>query len=283
MQMLIAKQMIPEELNFEQRLFNFNKYLKNFKEGTYYRLDTIAMKFYQMNYGDKDLEAIEVNNEEMTALIKQTTWDNIYKKGMNPVRKWMKENQQEILSDLNNRLFKETEEKYAEGNISKWEMDSLSFYYHEHELANLKTQVYDIDDYEKIEEEEIDRQFTTTTGDEITLFKIHRIAGTVTDKNKTKDMITLLTTSGVVTVKVWKNQFTAWDKQISEKGPDGKKHVIEKSWFTRGNKLIITGIKRDDTFVPKKYKSTSYPLFEKIETMENGFITSSSTERMEVS
>ena len=283
MQMLIAKQMIPEGLNFEQRLFNFNKYLKNFKEGIYYRLDTIAMKFYQTNYGDKDLEAIEVNNEEITALIKQTVWDNIYKKGMDPVRKWMKENQQEILSDLNNRLFKETEEKYAEGNISKWEMDSLSFYYHEHELANLKTQVYDIDDYEKIEEEEIDRQFTTTTGDEITLFKIHRIAGTVIDKNKTKGMITLLTTSGVVTVKVWKNQFTAWDKQISEKGPDGKKHVIEKSWFTRGNKLIITGIKRDDTFVPKKYKSTSYPLFEKIETMENGFITSSSTERMEAS
>ena len=41
-------------------------------------------------------------------------------------------------------------------------------------------------------------------------------------------MVSLLTPTGVVTVKVWKNQFTAWDKQISERGADGKKHVIEK-------------------------------------------------------
>jgi DNA polymerase-3 subunit alpha len=162
-------------------------------------------------------------------------------------------------------------------------MDSLSFYYHDHELAKLKTLVYDIDDYESLEEEEIDRQFTTKDGDEITMFKIHRIAGTVIDKNKAKSSVTLLTTSGVVTVKVWKNQFSAWDKQISEKGSDGKKHVIEKSWFTRGTKLIITGIKRENTFIPKKYKSTSYPLFEKIEELsDDGFILKSATERVEV-
>ena len=27
--------------------------------------------------------------------------------------------------------------KYCDGNISKWEMDSISFYSHEHELANV--------------------------------------------------------------------------------------------------------------------------------------------------
>ena len=82
--------------------------------------------------------------------------------------------------------------------------------------------------------------------------------------------------------QVWKNQFAAWDKQISERGIDGKKHVKEKSWFTRGNKLIITGIRRGDNFVPKKYKSTTYPLFEKINALdEKGFITESATERME--
>ena len=79
------------------------------------------------------------------------------------------------------------------------------------------------------------------------------------------------------------DQFTAWDKQISEKDSSGKKHVVERSWFTRGNKLIITGIKRDDTFIPKKYKNTEWPLFKKIEEIdEKGFILSSSTERVEV-
>lgn len=283
MQMLISKEMIPEELDFERRLFNFNKYLKKFKEDNYYRLDSIAMRFYKENYNEELLENIEITSTDETALILQSKWDLIYKKGMDPVRDWMKKNQSEILATLNNRLYQETKEKYAEGNISKWEMDSLSFYYHEHELKDLRTEIYDIDDYNKIEENEIDRQFITKTGDEIILYKIHRIAGTVIDKNKNKNTVTLLTTSGVVTVKIWKNQFAAWDKQISEKGIDGKKHVIEKSWFTRGNKLIITGMKRDDTFIPKKYKNTSYPLFEKINELKNGIIIESSTERMEAS
>ena len=160
-------------------------------------------------------------------------------------------------------------------------MDSLSFYYHDHELANLQNQIYGISDYFSLPEEpQVERTFTTKDGNEITLFKVVRIAGTVIDKNKNKSMVTLLTPAGVVTVKVWKNQFAKWDKQISERDNDGIKHVIEKSWFTRGNKLIITGIRRDDTFIPKKYKGTEYPLFERIDKLdENGWILESVTER----
>ena len=36
----------------------------------------------------------------------------------------------------------------------------------------------------------------------------------------------------------------------------GKKKVIEKSMFSRGNKLIITGIRQDDSFIAKMYKNT---------------------------
>ena len=87
----------------------------------------------------------------------------------------------------------------------------------------------------------------------------------------------------VVNVKVWKNQYAKWDRQISRKNPDGSKTIVEKSFFARGNKLIITGIRRDDDFVPKKYKSTTLPLFEKIEEMDaEGYITKSTTERAEV-
>ena len=71
------------------------------------------------------------------------------------------------------------------------------------------------------------------------------------------------------------------DKQISHVNADGKKTVVEKSWFQRGTKLIITGMKRDDTFIPKKYKSTTFPLFTKIEEMDDkGFITKYTTERI---
>ena len=282
MQMLIAKDLIPKELDFEKRLFNFNKYLKKFKDGDFYRLDVIAATFFNNNYDENLLTDIRVSDDDYSAKIFQKTWDAIYKKGMEPVREWMKNNQQQILDELNQKLLEDAAEKYTEGNISKWEMDSLSFYYHEHELANLKNSAYGIVDYFKLPEEPvIERKFTTKDGNEISLFRVNRIAGTVIDKDKNKNTVTLLTTTGVVTVKVWKSQFAKWDKQISERDADGIKHVIERSFFTRGNKLIITGIRRDDAFIPKKYKGTEYPLFERIDQLndEGTFILSSKTER----
>jgi DNA polymerase-3 subunit alpha len=33
---------------------------------------------------------------------------------------------------------------------------------------------------------------------------------------------------------------------------------MEKSWFTRGNKLMIHGIRRENNFVPKIYKNGIY-------------------------
>lgn len=284
MQMLINKNMIPKELEFEKKLFNFNKYLKARKDGDYYLIDVIAGTFYNNNYDDSLLEDVQITTDDYSAKILQKKWDSIYKKGMEPVRVWMKNNQQEILNNLNNALFLEAAEKYTEGNISKWEMDSLSFYYHEHELAKLKNEVYNISDYFELPEEPIiERTFTSKEGNPIPIYQITRIAGTVIDKDKNKSLVTLLTPTGVVAVKVWKSQFAKWDKQISQIGQDGKKHVIEKSFFTRGTKIIITGIKRENTFIPKKYKNTEYPLFEKIISMDdNGFILESTTERAEV-
>lgn len=284
MRMLIEKEMIPSTLIFEQKLFNFNKYIKSFKDGEYYILDNIAMTFFTNNYCEDTLEDIEINGNEMTAKIKTNIWDNTYKRGMEPVRIWMKANQESILNDLNNKLMQEIWDKYAKGSLSKWEMDSLGFYYHKHELADLKTEIYEINNFFSLSEEpEIDRVFTSKDGFDVSIFKIHRIAGTVIDKDKNKSSVTLLTPDGVVVVKVWKNQFAKWDKQLSERGADGVKHVVEKSWFQRGNKLIITGIRRGDNFIPKKYKNTEHEIFEKILEMdERGFILSSRTEREEV-
>lgn len=285
MQMLIGKHLLPKELDFERRVFNFNRYLKKFKSDNYFILDAHAVQFYTINYDESKLEDLTIEGEKQTAKIKQTTWDNYYQKAMTPVRNWIKENQNEILSKLNTILLSEIKNKYALGNLSKWEMDSLGFYYHDHELEKLKAEVYNISNFFELRDNEIDRTFKSKkTNEDIVLYKIHRIAGTVIDKDKNKSIITLLTLDGVVSVKIWKNQYAEWDKQIFEKDADGTKHVLEKSFFTRGNKLIITGIKRDNCFMPKKYKDTEYPLFEKIiELDDRGFITESATERVEVS
>ena len=49
-----------------------------------------------------------------------------------------------------------------------------------------------------------------------------------------------------------------YNRQISELGEDGIKHVIEKGWFVRGTKLLVTGFRRDDTFVGKTYKNNGF-------------------------
>ena len=285
MAMLIRKDLIPEQFEFEVKVFNFNKYLKNFKEGDYYCLDAIAMRFFTDNYDPDVLVDAVIDEEYSHGKIKQSTWDNTYKKAMDPVRDWMKANQQEILDALNNSLYEEVKEKYAQGDINKWDMDSLGTYCHEHELKDLNCRPYGIVNFEDLDEEPvIASEFQTKDGSTIRMYEISRICGTVIDKDKNKSTVVLLTpTMQVVNIKVWKNQYAKWDRQIARKNPDGTKTIVEKSFFARGNKLIITGIRRGDDFVPKKYKSTTYPLFEKIEEMDDkGFITKSATERAEV-
>ena len=272
MQMLIQKHLLPNELEHEIRVYNFNKYLKKNKvEETYYKLDEKAYNFYEKFY---DVDLIE--NIEENLYIQQKNWDKIYKKEMDPVRQYISSHP-ELLENLNNILFQEMWNKYALGNTSKWEMDSLSFYHGPHELSNL-SELYNTVNYFNLPENPIIDKVFTKGNKQIVLYKLNTIAGTVIAKNKAKHTVTLLTVNGVVNVKFYKTQFAKYDRQLSERDNEGKKHVIEKSWFTRGNKLMIVGIRRDDFFIPKNYSnskfSSSIMLIDSIN--ENGIITSKS-------
>ena len=268
-QMLLNHGLIPDKYDLQRRVFNFNKYLKNLtKEETIY-LDDIAYNFYSQNF---DVDKLCHNGEAFT--IKKSSWKTMYDKHMALLRDFIKVNKSELLNKLNNMLTAEVWDKYCLGSVSKWEMDSVSFYSHEHELKGLRTELYDISNFSKLPEEPIvESTFPTKDGKRIPLFKICRIAGTVLGKDKNKNMVTLLTESGVVTVKIFGDVFSYYDKQISEKGLDGHKHVLERSWFTRGNKVVITGIRRGETFVAKKYSRTPYHLVELVTSFEDGFIT----------
>ena len=84
----------------------------------------------------------------------------------------------------------------------------------------------------------------------------------------------MLTTDGVVEVKLFGPVFNNYNKQISIKNEaTGKKTVIEKSWLSRGNKIIVTGMRRESMFIAKKYKNTPHHLVELItEIAEDGSI-----------
>lgn len=255
MAMLIRENCVPEEYKTEVHIYNFNKYLKNFKKDIYYMLDERAFNFYEKMF-DMDLVS---QDEQGNFRIRQNEWDKIYKKQMTGIKEELKANPA-ILNNLNQKLFDAMWNKYAEGTISKWEMDSVCFYYHAHELANIDRDRYLIEDYTDLAEEPvIEKIWTTKDGKEIPIFKLTRICGTVIDKNKTKNIVTLLTNDGVVNLKIYRAQFSKYDKQISVKDEvTGKKTIIERSWFKRGNKLMVVGIRRGDNFVPKMYKNNPY-------------------------
>lgn len=256
MKMLIDFGLIPDEYDLQRRVFNFNKYLKKMKIGTqYYGLDNIAMNFYEKNF---DVDFLEPYDTESGFAILQTKWDKIYKAQMDIIRPFIKDNNQLLLNEVNNRLMSDVWNKYCLGSISKWEMDSVSCYFHQHELQDVNYRLCGFSNFFELNEQpEIDR-IIEIKGKKIPLFKIHRICGTVLDRDKGKKMVTVLTREGVVNVRVFGEVFSYYDKQISERGADGKKHVIEKSTFSRGNKIIITGIRRENEFVMKKYKNTPY-------------------------
>ena len=250
---LIERGLIPEELDFQRRLFNFNKYLKAHKETTYYVIaDKPAADFYTNYFSLDDISIINGNG-----YIEQKIWDKIYKTNMDLARDYIKSHQNEMLKAYNTLLFKEQWDKYAQGNISSWEMESLCFYYHDHELKNIDTQKYGIKNFFNLPSEPEVDYFFKRNGKQIPIYKLCRVAGTVIGKNDTRHSVTLLTVDGVVNVKFTRDYYAMFNRQLSEKDVEtGVKKVKEKGWFTRGTKLLVTGYRRDDTFVSKKYKNT---------------------------
>ena len=271
MKMLIDFGLIPDDYDMERRVYNFNKYIKKLKLDAYwYGLDEIAFNFYSQNFNIDNLVPAET---ESGFKVNQVVWDNIYQKYMDRIRPWVKGHANELLVAVNNKLTEDTWNKYCLGNMSKWEIDSVSFYSHSHELEYVDLDRYGFSDFWDLPEEPEIERVIPIKGKYVPILRLHRIIGTVLDRDKAKKTVTLLTTRGVVTVKIFGGVFAQYDKQISERGADGKKHIIEKSMFSRGNKIIVCGVRDGDSFRAKKYSKTPWHLVEQItDVHEDGSI-----------
>lgn len=272
---LIKYDLLPtktKEQVLAKRVYEFNRYLKTICENNkvFYYIDERAINFL-----------IELNQEELIGqddydkfVISIKEWDKIYQSYMDIFRAWIAENKSKILSELNKVIFKEAWNKYAKGSVSAWEMEVLCFYHHEHELISVNNEKYGIVNFFNLDENPVvDRTFYK--GDkEIKLFKLNKICGTCIAKDKTKATVTLLTVNGVVTVKLHKEAFSLYDRQISEKQMDGTKKIIEKGWFSRGNQILVQGFRNGDQFMAKKYANSTMPhtIMKINEVLSNGDI-----------
>lgn len=248
---LIENNLVPQNLKFQKQVFNFNKGLKkDCKYNTdYFALDGVYYKFYIKFFNEDNIEPIDNK-----LCLNKKTWKKEYDSVMNAAKQYVTNNQQGLLDKLNNKMLKDAWNKYAAGTISHWEMESLGMYYHKHELTNLNNSLYDIVDYTKLDSTPVVDYTFKRNGAEIPIFKTFKIAGTVIAKDEMHSQITLLTTTGVVEVKMSKEYFSQYNKRISEIRPDGTKKIMEQGFFQRGMMLVCNGIRRGDTFVLKAYK-----------------------------
>lgn len=262
---LMRYNLVPNEGEFAmaKRVFEFNRYLKaKCKSGDMYVLDTRAIDFLN------ELGLDGLYDEKFFVFPK--AWDKVYQSYMNVFREWIASDKDKILDDLNTIIFTEDWEKYAKGNISSWEMETLCFYYHEHELLHVNAEKYGLRKFSDLPEEPVIERYIGKKS-LIPIFKLDKICGTCIAKNKAKNTVYILTTDGVAAVKFRQEHFSLFDKQVSERQSDGKKKIIEKSWFNRGNMIVVQGYRRGQEFVAKKYQSTGgHQLYHIDEVTENG-------------
>lgn len=260
--------MLPEDTEervIARRIYEFNRYLKaGKKQGTDYVLDVRGINFLQ----DVNLDFLMKFNDDGSVVMPVNAWDKQYQSWMDVFRKWIADDKEAILQSLNEKIFLEDWNKYALGSISAWEMEALCFYYHDHELKNANRAKYGFVNFFNLPENPVVEKTFMRGGKEINIFKLSKICGTCIAKNKTKSSVSLLTVDGVVNVKFRKEYFALFDKQISARGADGVKHVVEKSWFNRGSMIVVMGIRSGDDFVSKKYASTGGHQLYKIDSID---------------
>lgn len=247
---VVPNEMIPyiELLNFKKFVFNKANCIKmyNNTQGLY-KVKDVAISYFEKNLEQHMMEAVEYNNNGDLCL-KSKEFDKAYKKLIAPLTDWLKS--EEAVATFNwcnkNVLW----QKYCKGTLSKWEMDSISFYCkHPHELDAMELErFYDITNFSEIPSTPTVYYYENSLGRKLKRNNIYVIAGTVVEKNKNKSIVTLNTQHGVVEVKMPKPTFTKFDRKTPE----------EASWFTRGNKLLFVGYRRGELFIPKIYQESIF-------------------------
>lgn len=275
---------IPPEYNEYMRYYNFRKYIMTFPKVQDEELKSIqwikiigeddedteyTSQFFLENFAIDMKEGRDYYYDEGGVLYiagktsRQGSFEAVYSEKIQPLIDWTKT--KDCLDFYNKIVFDDIKKDNMQGSISTWEMEALSFYYHEHELAHVNREKYSVVDFNSLPDEpEIIGYTTGKGGVQFPKYGLNVIVGTVLDKDTNKNSVTLLTPDGVVMVKLYKGEFNFYNKDISQniginpKTGKMQKVTVEEGWLKRGNKLLITGFRREDNFFVKRYKNSVY-------------------------
>lgn len=232
-------------------------------------VDAFFNMFPELQQG-KHWEYVEDNGQYYSNAIwveggasSKDSFEGVYKRKIARLLNFMRSD--ELLQAYNESLFRDVKKAHMDGTVASWEFDSLAMYHSDHELSHINKEYYNIANYFELPTEPVVEDYwekvDKETGDTIRIpkFKIEQICGVVLGKNKNKYILTLLTEYGVVNCKYQAGQFAFYDKSISIPDEEtGKNKTVEKSFFQRGNLLMIRGVRNGETFRAKVYRNGLY-------------------------
>lgn len=272
--MLIDYNLLPDELNKACEVYKLTKELRKHRdsEKLWYIGDNIEIPVDKVDLWRNLIAASGIKGQSLVVdgephrVMDSGAWDRYYKAETDKISQYIKANQAALLEKLNRKLFEDEWNKYCSGDELRWQLDSMNFYFAGHPLIKPIQQmggIVGIDKLEDIVEGAQDGSFFIK-GKTIPKFHLYTIAGTVIDKDKTKGLVTIQCPDGVVSLKVYKDLFATF-VAVATKGDE-----VQDSFFEKGTHLLVTGIKRGATFVPKVYKNTGRKAIMMINLDDNG-------------
>lgn len=248
---LIAPYQFKKQVCVKQNLMGNHP---NFKSKKIYRIDNNSQLMFNEYCRNSMEEGTDWWDDGEYTCIVDKSIDKLFKPVYDELKEYI--NTSEFLKKYNRARLKQAyDEACPSKDPNKWSFQALSYYSREHELAHVNYDMYGLSKFKDIPEKPV---FETKTWGkrEWKQYELYRICGTVLAKNDNNHLLTLLTPENdVVSIKFNGGKYAYYKQQISD---DGK--VMDKSWFTRGNLLMVVGYRRGESdFVNKSYKSSIFP------------------------
>lgn len=197
---------------------------------------------YEQAYSAEAPDGWTANEGKLSIDVKQ--FDKWYNKQIKGLKAWLKT--EEAVSIEARQNMREFWKENCVGNEAFWEMEALSFYVKKHELEYTTIpELYHAVDFNSLGDEPTAIGWTSGKGQARPQYQRNVIAGTVIDKDPRKNIIFLLTKTGIVNVRVGKYNYRKYDKRTKE----------SQSWFERGTKLLVVGYRRNGDFYASATKS----------------------------
>ena len=248
--------------------YNFRKYVCNkqfkygnhpkFKSKTLYWLDQKALKYFENHCKSSMVEGVDYWFESDRWVVVDKSLEKLLAPSIETLKAYI--NTPEFLDKFNKARAKQSMIESVDGlDVNRWSLDSCSFYSKQHEYADVDAVKYNIMPFEQLPEEPV---FITQSfrGREWKQFALSQIMGVVLARNDNNHIVTILDYhDNVVNVKFDGGLYSYMKQQMSIINPDGSKTVTDKSWFARGQGLILTGYRYGDDFRIKNYSRSVFP------------------------